>query len=259
VTASPAVAIDEDDERQADHEATMVGQVPRNLLELSSSGDENTRAYTAPQELIELAKRKREERLNAKVAPEAHSKETERPPAQQRRAAAAKSAKPSEVPAPLTRRADPAAAPSWPEEDSAPAVAKSDQPSEVAAALARRAAPAAAPSRPEEDSAPAVLRTNSGEMEAVRSSERAPPSAAPSVAGEALDFDEPPSEPASVEPAPAVRARADMSPASVALSLSSYKTPWLTAPRRWALLVALFVLVGLVLSRWRAIEALLLR
>jgi hypothetical protein len=50
-----------------------------------------------------------------------------------------------------------------------------------------------------------------------------------------------------------------MSPASVALSLSSYKTPWLTAPRRWALLVALFVLVGLVLSRWRAIEALLLR
>lgn len=77
--SSPSVSVSSDDDR----EDTTVGEVNRDLLELSGGSDECTRAYTAPQELIELAKRKREERLRAKAekAPaEAHLRETQRPP-----------------------------------------------------------------------------------------------------------------------------------------------------------------------------------
>jgi hypothetical protein len=68
--SSPPVGLDLDEQENDDRDVTIVGQVPRKLLELSSSGggDENTRAYQAPQELIELAKRKREERLQARNA-----------------------------------------------------------------------------------------------------------------------------------------------------------------------------------------------
>lgn len=61
--ASPAVAAAADN----DHEDTIVGQVPQDLLELASENEEeNTRAYQAPQELIDLARRKREERRQAR-------------------------------------------------------------------------------------------------------------------------------------------------------------------------------------------------
>lgn len=79
--SSPSVSVTSEEDR----EDTTVGEVNRDLLELSggNGGDECTRAYTAPQELIELAKRKREERMRAKAekAPaEAHLRETQRPP-----------------------------------------------------------------------------------------------------------------------------------------------------------------------------------
>lgn len=77
--SSPSVSVSSEEDR----EDTTVGEVNRDLLELSGGSDECTRAYTAPQELIELAKRKREERLRAKAekAPaEAHLRETQRPP-----------------------------------------------------------------------------------------------------------------------------------------------------------------------------------
>ena len=49
-----------------DYEATIVGAVPQNLLEMSSEDeDENTRAYQAPPELVDLARRQREERRRA--------------------------------------------------------------------------------------------------------------------------------------------------------------------------------------------------
>jgi hypothetical protein len=51
-----------------DHEQTIVGAVPQNLLELSSEDeDENTRAYQAPPELVDLARRQREERRRAET------------------------------------------------------------------------------------------------------------------------------------------------------------------------------------------------
>lgn len=52
----------DDEESLSEPEPTLVGKVSENLLELSSASDENTRAFTAPRELIELARRKREER-----------------------------------------------------------------------------------------------------------------------------------------------------------------------------------------------------
>jgi hypothetical protein len=72
----------DDDELASQPEPTIVGKVPDNLLELSSGaggGDENTRAFTAPRELIELAKRKREERLYGSSPPGAEAKSTARP------------------------------------------------------------------------------------------------------------------------------------------------------------------------------------
>jgi hypothetical protein len=57
--ASPPVKADDD------HEDTIVGEVPKNLLELSGEDEDNTRAYQAPQELIDLARREREERRQA--------------------------------------------------------------------------------------------------------------------------------------------------------------------------------------------------
>jgi hypothetical protein len=64
--SSPAVAAVQADD---DHEDTMVGEVPKDLLELSSEedGEENTRAYQAPQELIDLARREREERRQSQA------------------------------------------------------------------------------------------------------------------------------------------------------------------------------------------------
>jgi hypothetical protein len=64
-SASPLAAALGDDDR----EDTLVGAVPKRLLELTShSTDENTRAYQAPRELLELARRQREERLAARAA-----------------------------------------------------------------------------------------------------------------------------------------------------------------------------------------------
>lgn len=57
-------------DRDHDHEETIVGKVANDLLEQSSDdGEEHTRAYQAPQELIELARRQREERRQAKAGP----------------------------------------------------------------------------------------------------------------------------------------------------------------------------------------------
>ena len=51
-----------------DHEETIVGAVPQNLLELSSEDEEeNTRAYQAPPELVDLARRQREQRRRAET------------------------------------------------------------------------------------------------------------------------------------------------------------------------------------------------
>lgn len=216
--SSPPVGIDPDEDR----EDTIVGEVNRNLLELSGSGDENTRAYTAPQELIELAKRKREERLRAKnaapVPPEAHSKETERPPAL-RRTPGARAAEES-----LAARAT---------------------------ALSPNKLPSAFPG--DEDAAPAIARANSvpADRPSASGSERI------SSALLELAAVSKPTTPSSAPAVSEVIARADASPESVAMSISNYKTPWLSSPPRWVLLAVVFVVVGFALSRWRGIEQLI--
>jgi hypothetical protein len=60
-SSGPSIEIGGDD-----REETLVGAVPQNLLALSTEAEENTRAYQAPQELIELARRQREGRLQTR-------------------------------------------------------------------------------------------------------------------------------------------------------------------------------------------------
>jgi hypothetical protein len=224
--ASPPVGLDDE------HEDTIVGEVPRKLLELSSSGgagDENTRAYTAPQELIELAKRKREARLKANAAvaasPEAHSRETARPPGQRRGAGNAAVAQPFELVVPRA------------------AVLPSD-------------ASSYPPEAPEGDAAPSVARDLSGPPWG--EDPAGPPSAAvaPRVGGSSLlelaratnELVDPDSAPPVNDSVPA----SEPDPASlVAASESTQEKSWRTSARRYLLLVAVLIVVGFLLARWK--------
>jgi hypothetical protein len=228
--ASPPVGLLEEE-----HEDTIVGEVPRKLLELSSSGgagDENTRAYTAPQELIELAKRKREARLKASAAvaapPEAHSRETARPPGQRRGLGNAAVAQPFELVVPRA--------------GVLPAEGGSSYP----------------PESPEGDAAPAVARDLSGPPWG--EDPAGPPSAGvePKVGGSSLlELARATNELVDLDSAPAVNdsVPAESEPASVADSASS--TPEkrvLTSARLYLFLVALFIVTGFLLSRWNGLH-----
>ncbi|HWO15071.1 MAG TPA: hypothetical protein VNN80_36460 [Polyangiaceae bacterium] len=89
-----------------DPEPTIVGKVPMNLLELSSAGEENTRAFTAPRELIELARRRREERLDSNMPSDAHLRDTQRPARAALEDADADAAPPRPVDSAPVRRGD---------------------------------------------------------------------------------------------------------------------------------------------------------
>jgi hypothetical protein len=207
--------------------------VPRKLLELSSSGgDENTRAYTAPQELIELAKRKREARLKASAAvaapPEAHSRETARPPGQRRGLGNAAVAQPFELVVPR------------------------------AAVLPVDGESSYPPESPEGDAAPAVARDLSGPPWG--EDPAGPPSAAvaPKAGGSSLldlaratnELVDPDSAPAVNDSVPA----AEPGPASVASVSSTHENRALTPARRYLLLVALFIVAGFLLARWNGLH-----
>lgn len=62
MAADPSGDADEEEEP----EVTPVGDASKVLLELSSGGDQNTRAYQAPRELLELARRKQAARAQSK-------------------------------------------------------------------------------------------------------------------------------------------------------------------------------------------------
>jgi hypothetical protein len=206
-------------ERQQDeHEPTIVGRVPDNLLELSGGGDE-TRAFTAPRELIELARRKREERRESKAPKDMDARVTERPPAPQE-------AEGQAAPAVLVESGRPRA----PQEDS--------------------------------DAAPPVARTVSGEMEAVALPSRRTPESEPPESDAPTSFPSELSGP-SIEIGPGseqsdgtgLSANASSDPRSEPLP----STVTTSAPRRLWIWVALFVLVGIVIARWRDIALLLHR
>src|SRR4051812_31698466 len=62
-------AHNEDEASDDEREVTPVGQASKALLELSSSsGDQNTRAYQAPRELLDLARRQQAKRAQARAA-----------------------------------------------------------------------------------------------------------------------------------------------------------------------------------------------
>jgi hypothetical protein len=207
----------DDEELASQPEPTLVGKVPENLLELSSGaggGDENTRAFTAPRELIELAKRKREERLNGGSPPDAEAVSTARP---QRNAAD------------MVSDFRASAAPNVPVDslpppedlfDAAPPVAHSHaselDPESPPAHASRKVAPE---SGPEIEIDPASELSPSARRAVLASTGRNPP--APAII--------PASEP-----------------------VASSKKP----SRHWLVLFGLFVVVGIIIARWRELAPL---
>ena len=212
--------------RDEEPEPTMVGRVPDNLLELSSGGgDENTRAFTAPRELIELARRKREERFESKAPTEEHVRDTQRPPAAPAR---------SEAP---------------------PADEGFDEDADMAAPAVRAdSAPPSAPPPPprheDDDAAPPVARTYSGEMEAVSMPRRQRESDSPAGSGPVIEV-----EPASELSLPRPPDE-NAVPSSVVASSGGSKAMSL---QRVMVVVALCVVIGVVLARWRELVHLLNR
>jgi hypothetical protein len=201
-----------DDEARSEPEPTIVGKVSENLLELSSgSGDENTRAFTAPRELIELAKRKREERLSgASPSADDQAKSTARP---QKGGA---SADVSDLKAP--------AAPNVPV-DSLP------------------------PSEDIPDAAPPVAHSHASELD---------PASRPALPSRRLEPESGPEieiDPAS-ELSPSARravlASTGRHPPVSEPALSTKKS----SARQWLVLFALFVVIGVVIARWRELAAL---
>jgi len=201
----------DDEERVSEPEPTIVGKVSENLLELSSAGgDENTRAFTAPRELIELARRKREERQHGVYGDEL-GRATARPP----EGASAHEAVNLRAPAPPNVRVD--------------SVVLSDRDS---------------------DAAPPVERTKATELDhATR-----PPTASRAMpeSGPEIEID-----PAS-ELSPSAR-RAVLASTGRNLPVSEEPVASVKKPpqRAWLLMFVLFVVMGVIIARWRDIAALL--
>jgi hypothetical protein len=208
-----------DDDRDEDPEPTIVGKVPESLLELSQ-GDENTRAFTAPRELIELAKRKREERLaGAAGAVPSNERATARPV--RAGVAASEGFEPLDMPA----------APAVPVESYAPPESGADS---------------------ESEGAPPVARTHSGEMEAVALPSRTAPESEPVVSGPEIEID-PSSE---LSPSAQRAVIASLSREATPASTPVESTAKMGSKRGWYLLFGLFVIVGVVIARWRELQLL---
>ena len=193
-----------------DREDTIVGQVPKKLLDLSSEdedAEENTRAYQAPQELIDLARREREERRQAQAG--------------------------------AGKKRDPKAAFDHSLPSTARQAADADQGDistatvPVAADLSGAAAPAVERSRPapSADVRPGATRAKQ-----------------PSLADLARDI-------AAQRPSESQPPGRDGPPES-SISVSGYRTPWFTRGRVWALLMAVFIVAGYALARWRGVDLL---
>ena len=202
-----------DEEVRSEPEPTIVGKVPDNLLELSSGGggDENTRAFTAPRELIELAKRKREERLyGAGPSADDQARSTARPQK------VSTSDDVSDLKAP--------AAPNVPV-DSLP------------------------PSEDIPDAAPPVAHSHASELDPASRPALASQKVAPE-SGPDIEID--PASELSPSARRAVLASTGRNPPVSEPAASTKKS----SPRQWLFLFALFVVVGVVLARWRELAIL---
>jgi hypothetical protein len=225
-----------DENFDSEPEPTIVGRVPDDLFELAGSGDENTRAFTAPRELIELAKRRREERAGGSLAPgEANARVTARPSGG------------------ADGDLDMSAAPPVPADSFSPAApaVPADSFSPAAPAVP---AESFLPAAPELGAAPPVRRTFSGEMEAAALPSRRARDSEPALAsGPEIEI-EPPSDllPCAPRAVPDA-AKASSNRASEPLSTAVPKRAF---GRSWLLMFALFVVVGVVIARWRELAAL---
>jgi hypothetical protein len=201
-----------------DREDTIVGQVSKSLLDLSSEDQddgENTRAYQAPQELIDLARRQREEQRQAgsgqKRDPQAAFHDSLSP-------AARKEVEQGDQGDIRTATVPIATIPSG---DAAPAVDLS------------RPAPAKNPAK----GAPRSKQPSLSEL-AREISERRLPESPPAYTE--LSRDTPPVSAATLS----------------AATVSGFRTPWLTRGRVWALLISVFIVAAYALARWRGLDLL---
>jgi hypothetical protein len=277
-----------DDER----EVTPVGQASKALLELSTSnGDQNTRAYQAPRELLDLARRQQAKRAQARAAAGSLQPSAAPQPAASLQPSAAPrpaaSLQPSAAPRPAASL-QPPVSPRLVDDDAAP-------PRAIGESMPPRDRPTQRPGRSQrmaESSTPSIsVESMSGSLEGLDStsgletpdSEQSDPlsvnDAAPSVArsrpSRALSDEAAPSSTSSSSEAPPaslsdlVRAanEPDAQP-SIAVPSSRGALPDSAAassarqPQRMPLsvlvmIISICLLIGFVLAKWRGIELLL--
>jgi hypothetical protein len=291
---SPGAHQDEDEEPAEDErEVTPVGQASKALLELSSSsGDQNTRAYQAPRELLDLARRQQAKRAQACAAAGSLQPSAAPSPAASLQPSAAPSPAASLQPSAAPQRAaslQPPASPRLLDDDAAPprpigeSVPPRDRPTRRPA-RSQRIAESSTPSISVEPASSSLEGINSdGELEAPEpeSSDRisvndAAPSVARSRPSRSLsDAPAPSSVSSSSEAPPAslselVRAVSASDPASSAAPSARAAVPDSAAassarqPQRMPLpvlvmIISICLLIGFVLAKWRGLELLLPR
>ena len=237
---------EEEAAEEEDREVTPVGRAPKDLLELAATGDQNTRAYQAPQALLELARRQ-----------------------QAKRAQGGTPSLPAAAPA---RAVDADAAPPRPIAESAPA-------RPIGESLPPRERPTRRPARSErlESSTPSIsVAPASSSLEAIESSERSfqesADGAAPSVARsrpsrlEDEEADVPSSSSAAslsdlaqaasdsdIPPSIAAPSPDAMAPESAVAS--SFRTQGQRLPlAALAVIVGICLAIGFILAKWRGLD-----
>jgi hypothetical protein len=223
-----------------DHEVTPVGDASRVLLELSSSGDQNTRAYQAPRELLELARRKQAARaLTPSQAPVLEPVEDDAAPPRP----IGESLPPRERPTRRPVRSDSMA------ESSAPSISVEPASSSLEAVEAVEAAMAAPTSA--NDAAPSVARSRPSRSLSEEPGAAAAPSSA-SLSNLVREASNPDSS--SSLAAPSVPQAADSAVASSRTNASP-RLPLSTL----AVIVGICLAIGFILAKWRGLDLLLKR
>ena len=279
-------AHNEDEASDEEREVTPVGQASKALLDLSSSsGDQNTRAYQAPRELLDLARRQQAKRAQARAAAGSLQPSAAPPTAASLAPRAAQQPRAAPQPGaslqlPISpRRVDDDAAPPRPIGESLPPrdrpthrparsqrMAESSTPSisvesisgsfEGLDSASDLETPDSEPSDPisVNDAAPSVARSRPSRSlsddpapSSASSSSAAPPASLSDLARAASDPDAPPSI-----AAPSSRgARPDSAVASSARQPQRMPLPVLV------MIISICLLIGFVLAKWRGLELLL--
>jgi hypothetical protein len=269
----------EDEAAEDEREVTPIGQAPKALLELSSpSGDQNTRAYQAPRELLDLARRQQAKRAQARAATGSQQPSAPARPAPSLQPSAPPRGAASLQP-PSPRLDDDDAAPPRPIGESSPPRDRLTQ----RPGRSQRSAESSTPSisvAPLSGSLDGI--DSSGELEAPDDESSEPLSvndAAPSVARSRPSrslSEEPAASSESSEAAPAslselVRAAndPDAQPSIAAPSsrgarpdsavLSSVRQPQRMPLSVLVMIISICLLIGFVLAKWRGLEQLLPR